>query len=177
MLVQFDELVILMTIEKPKDNDEIRNCMGLVLDLVDKSDEVVVGALERVIKARTVRRMLEEQRGDAKDMKSARGVPWQRNLSMVCVVSVQMTRTVKELRENEARWLCIRREVKLAQCGFSKDRERCRVAASGDEVLRPSWQGVPRERVRMARLCDDAGPQETRAAEERLAPSSIGRKS
>ena len=67
--------------------------------------------------------------------------------------------------------------MKLAQCGFSKDREGCRVTASGDKVLRPSWQGVPRERVRMARLCDDAGTQETRAAEERLAPSSIGRKS
>ena len=63
--------------------------------------------------------MPEEQRGDAKDTKS--GVPWQRNLSMAWVVSVQMTGTVKELREDEARWFYIRREVKLAQCRFSTD--------------------------------------------------------
>ena len=48
MLAQLSELVILMTIEKPKDKEEIRNCMGIVLDLVDRSDEVVVGTLEKV---------------------------------------------------------------------------------------------------------------------------------
>ena len=165
MLVQLNELVILMTIEKLKDKDEIRNCMGIVLDLVDRSNEVVVGTIEKSYSKKS-----EEQRGDAKDTKSTRGVPWQRNVSMACAASVQMAGTVKELREDEARWFCVRREVKLAQCGFSKDREGCSVTAWGDEVLRPSRQGVPRERVRMARLCDDAGQQKTRAAEEQLTP-------
>ena len=48
MLAQLSELVILMTIEKPKDKEEIRNCMDIVLDLVDRSDEVVVGTLGKV---------------------------------------------------------------------------------------------------------------------------------
>ena len=48
VLAQFSELVILMTIEKPKDKEEIRNCMDIVSDLVDRSDEVVVGTLEKV---------------------------------------------------------------------------------------------------------------------------------
>ena len=109
--------------------------------------------------------MPEEQRGDAKDTKSTRGVPWQRNLSMACVASVQMTVTVKELREDEARWFCIRREVKLAKCRFSTDCEGCRVTASGDEVLRPHGKEC-RERVRITKLCNNAGQQKTRAAEE-----------
>ena len=37
-----------MTIEKPKDKDETRNCIGISLDLVDRSDEVVVCAIGRV---------------------------------------------------------------------------------------------------------------------------------
>ena len=48
MLVQLNGVVILVTIEKPKDKDEIRNCMGIVVDLVDRSDEVVVGTMEKV---------------------------------------------------------------------------------------------------------------------------------
>ena len=47
-----------------------------------------------------------------------------------------MTRAVMEPREDKARWFCVWREVKLAKCGFSEDYEGCRVAASGDEVLR-----------------------------------------
>ena len=47
-----------------------------------------------------------------------------------------MTRAVMEPREDKARWFCIWREVKLAKRGFSEDYEGCRVAASGDEVLR-----------------------------------------
>ena len=84
---------------------------------------------------------------------------------MAWVVSVQMTGTVKELGEDEARWFCIRREVKLAKCRFSTDCEGCRVTASGDEVLRPHGEEC-RERVRITKLCNNAGQQKTRAAEE-----------
>ena len=56
---------------------------------------------------------------------------------MACVAGVRLTGTVMEPRKDEARWFCINREVKLAECGFSLDCEGCRVAVSGDEVWRP----------------------------------------
>ena len=99
-----------MTIKKPKDKGEVENFIGIVLDLLDRSDEVVVGATERVVvKARVVCRMREEQRGDARDARSARGVPWQQNsaetaeielVSMTCGASVRLTRKVMETRED-----------------------------------------------------------------------------
>ena len=54
-LVQFNELVMLMTTEKPKNKNETQNCIGIMLDLVDKSDIVVVGTNARVVNARVVR--------------------------------------------------------------------------------------------------------------------------
>ena len=71
---------------------------------------------------------------------------------------------------------CIRRDVELARCGFSKDCEGCRVAASGDEVLRPHGKEC-RERIRTAVMCDDAGQPRLRTAEERLAPAASATKS
>ena len=47
---------------KPKDKGEVRNCVGIMLGLVDRSDEVVIGTTERVVKARTVHRMPVGQR-------------------------------------------------------------------------------------------------------------------
>ena len=144
-LVQLDGLVMLMMIEKPKDKGKIQNCTGVNLDLVDRSDGAVVDMIVRVVKARVVYRMLEEQRGDARD-KSISGVPYQQTsaertegkpVKSACVASVRPTGTVTEPRGNKARWFCVKREAKLAECGFSKDCEGCRVAASGDEVLRP----------------------------------------
>ena len=41
-LVPFGELVMFMPIEKPKDNGEVRNCVGVMLGLADRSDEVVI---------------------------------------------------------------------------------------------------------------------------------------
>ena len=102
---------------------------------------------------------------------SVGGVPWQQTSAetvegeLVCmagVVSVQLTGRVIEPREHKARWFYNWREVKLAKCGFSKDCERCRVAASGNEVSRPPGKEC-RECIRVA--------------EERFATSNIGRKS
>ena len=39
-LVPFGELVMFMPMEKPKDKGEVRNCVGIMLGLVDRSDEV-----------------------------------------------------------------------------------------------------------------------------------------
>ena len=44
-----------------------------MLGLVDRSDEVVIGTTERVVKARIVPRMLVGQRGDAAYAKSVGG--------------------------------------------------------------------------------------------------------
>ena len=47
-LVPFGEVVMFMPIEKPKDKGEVWNCVGIMLGLVDRSDEVVIGTTERV---------------------------------------------------------------------------------------------------------------------------------
>ena len=64
-----------MPMERPKNKGEVRNCVGIMLGLVDRSDEVIIGTIERVVKARTVHRMPVGQRGDAPHAKSIRGVP------------------------------------------------------------------------------------------------------
>ena len=46
---------------------------------MDRFDEVVIGTTQRVVKARTVHRMLAGQRGDARYAKSITAVPWQPN--------------------------------------------------------------------------------------------------
>ena len=45
------------------------------------------------------------------------------------------------------------------------------MSASGDEVSRPHGKEC-RERIRVAMMCDDAGQQRLRTAEERLAPAA-----
>ena len=49
-LVPFGELVMFMPLEKPKVKGEARNRVGIMLGLVDRSDEVVHGTTERVSK-------------------------------------------------------------------------------------------------------------------------------
>ena len=56
-----------MPIEKPTDKGEVRNRVGIMLGLVDRSDEVVIGTPERAIKARTVHITPAGQRGDARE--------------------------------------------------------------------------------------------------------------
>ena len=71
-LVPFVELVMFTPMEKLK--GEVGNPVGIMLGFVGRSDEVVIGTTERVVKARTVHRMLAWQQGDAEDAKSIRGV-------------------------------------------------------------------------------------------------------
>ena len=61
-LVQFIELVRLFN-RQPKDKGQIQHSFGVMLGLVDKSEEVVVGTIEGVVKARVVCRMPAEQGG------------------------------------------------------------------------------------------------------------------
>ena len=77
---------------------------GVMLGLVDRSDEVVIGTNERVVKARTVHRMPVGQRGDA---------------------------AVMEPTDYKARRFYITREVELAKYGFSDDCEGCWGGAGG----------------------------------------------
>ena len=65
---------MLMTIEKLR-HQPCAN--AIILNLVDRSDGVVVGATDRVVKARIVHHAPKEQRDGARDMRSVRGVPWQ----------------------------------------------------------------------------------------------------
>ena len=90
-------------------------------------------------------------------------------VNTACVASVRWNGHRTE--EDKARWFRIKRGVDLVKCRFSKDCEGCRTSASGDEVSRPHGEEC-RERVRVAMMCDDAGQQRLRAAEERLAPAA-----
>ena len=105
---------MLTMIEKPKDKGETQNCIGIMSDLVDRSDEVVVGGTtERVLKARFVCCMPEEQRSDARDSKSTRGVPWQQTsaetaggelANTACVASLRSTETVGSVVGEKWNW-------------------------------------------------------------------------
>ena len=122
----------------------------------------------------------KEQRDGARDAKSSRGVPWQQTsaetaggepVNAACVASVRSTETVVELKKDKDHWFRGGREVELAKSGFSEDCEGCRVAASGDEVLRPHGKEC-RERIGVTRMCDDAGEQRLHTVEERLPPAA-----
>ena len=80
-------------------------------------------------------------------------------------VSVRVTFPIMELREGKARWFHIMRGVELAKCGFSKDCEGCRVAASGDEVSRLHGMEY-QKRIRAAMMCR-RGPAKTAAGASR----------
>ena len=68
-----------MPMWKPKDKGEARNRVGIMLDLEDRSDEVVIGTTEQVVKARTVHLKIAGQRGGVAYAKSVNGVPWHTN--------------------------------------------------------------------------------------------------
>ena len=87
------------------------------------------------------------------------------------MASGRSTGKVMELREDKARLFRINQKAELAKCGFSKDCEGCRVAASGDEVSRLHGKEC-RERIRVAMMCDVTGQQRLRTAEERLASAA-----
>ena len=89
----------------------------IMLDLVDRSDEVVVGTTDRVVKARIVYRVPKEQRDGARDVRSTRNESWQQTsaemaegepVNAACVAGVRSTGKVRELIEDRARWFCIK---------------------------------------------------------------------
>ena len=207
---------MLMTIETLRHQPYANTIM---LNLVDRSDGVVGGATDRVVKARIVHRVPRQQRqqrqqtsaetagGEMKarvsdlwsstfrwDVQIAGSQPRDRRkifthtravkdvtlqdatVNAACVASVRMTFPIMEAREDKARWFCIKREVELAKCGFSKDCEECRVAASGDAVSRPHGEEC-RERIRVAMMCDDAGQQRLRASATRAEVAQEGQAS
>ena len=174
-LVQLDELVVLMTIDEPEHQSYANTIM---LDLVDRSDDVVVGMIDRFVKARVVYRAPTEQRDGAtirEEQQTSAEIAEGELVNAACVASVRSTGKDMELREDKARWFRIKRGVELEKCGFSKDCEGCRVAASGDEVSRPSWQGVPRAHQSG---CDvrRRGPAKTEYGGGTTRAGSIGRK-
>ena len=115
-LVNLDELVMLMTIDKPEHQPYASTIM---LDLVDMSHEVVVGMI-----------VPGEQRDGAtvrEELQTLADIAEGELVNPACVASVRSTGKVMELREDNVRWFRITRGVELAKCG----------AASGDEVSRP----------------------------------------
>ena len=163
--------------EKPKDKGEVRNRVGIMFGLAGRSDEVVVGTTERVVKAR---HMPIGQRGGATCAKSIRGVPWQPNpaeeaegkpsgIALARTVSVQMVAVehrpavpVMEPRDHKARRFYIRREVELAKYGFSDDCEDAvwRRVGAGSET---AWRRMPRAHQTS---CDEPASRTTRVEAE-----------
>ena len=93
-------------------------------------------------------------------------------VNAACVASVRVTGKVMEPREDKARWFCIQARWWNSQSVHSPMIVRdVRVAASGDEVSRRHGEEC-RQRIRVAMMCDDAGQQRLRTAEERLAPAA-----
>ena len=62
---------------KPRSRLEDRWFEGLFLGVQDKSDEVLIGRRDGVVKARTVKRLHGVQRRDADLVKEMRGTPWE----------------------------------------------------------------------------------------------------
>ena len=148
-LIPFGELLMFMPTGKPEDKGEVRNLVGIMLGLVDRSDEVVIGTPVRQLKARTVHRMPAGQRSDDRYAKSIKSVPWQPNpskaaevepVSMARVVSVPMApiehRPVVEPREYRARQFHIRREVVLVKVGYSENCDGSNAAQLNTEATR-----------------------------------------
>ena len=107
-----------------------------------------------VVKARIVYRVPKEQRDGAtirEEQQTSAEIAEGELVNAACVASVLSTGEVMELREDKARWFRIKREAEPAKCGFSKDCEGCRVAASGDEVSRLHGKEC-RERIRVAMM-------------------------
>ena len=167
-LVKLDELVMLMTIGKP----EHQPCADVaMLDLVDRSDEIVVGMIDSCQSSYCASRSKGDGATIREEQQTSAEIAEGELVNAACVASVRSTGKVMEQREDKARWFRIKRGVELAKCGFSKDCDRCRVAASGDEVSRPHGKECL-ERIRVSVMCDDAGQQRLRTAEERLAPAA-----
>ena len=104
-LVKFDELVMLMTIEKPKDKGEV-DVNTIMLDLVDRSDEVVP-TTDGVVKSRIVYRVPKEQRDGAtirEEQQSSAETAEGELVNAASVASVRSIRKAMELREDKARW-------------------------------------------------------------------------
>ena len=87
---------------------------------VDRSDEVVIGTTERVVKAPNP---AEAAEGEPLGIAMARIV----SVPMV-VVEHRQAAPVMKPRDYKARRFCIRRDVELAKYGFSGDCEGCCVA-------------------------------------------------
>ena len=152
-LVPFGELVMFMLRWR---NPRTRMRSGTMLGLVDRSDEVVIGTTEEVVKSiRSV---------PLQPLRAGRWAwPW-----LVLSVfrwfrwSTDRAVSVMEPREHKARRFYVRRQVVLARYGFTVEREGCRVAQVGAEA-KPHGEGC-RVRIRQAMMNDDVGQQRLHAA-------------
>ena len=170
-LVPFGELVMFMPVKKPKDKGEVRNRVGIMVGLVDRSDEVVIGTTERVVKGGTVRRMPAGQRGDAVYVKSIRGVPWQPNPAEVAEgepLGVAQTRIVRvPLAAGRAQTGSSSHGAEGLQSPSVLYPTRC----GAREARAKPHSGGCRERIRQAMMNDDVGQQRLHMAEQRVSPA------
>ena len=160
-LVKFDELVMLMTIEKPRHQPYANT---IILNLVDRSDEVVP-MTDRVVKARIVYRVPKEQRDhvtNREEQQTSAEIAEGEVVNAAYVASVRSTGKVMELRE-----------TKLVGSVSSEEWSSwgCRVAALGDEASSLM--------VRSAESASEwrRGPAKTAYGGGTTRASSIGRKS
>ena len=150
-LVKFDGLVMLMTIEKPKDKGKV-DAKTIMLDLVDRPDEVVVGTTGRVVKARIVYHVPKEQRDGARDVRSTGNESWQQTsaeiaegelVNAACEASVKSTGKVMELREDKARLVLYQARSRTREVRILQRLRGMSCGSAGRRGVKTSWQGVP----------------------------------
>ena len=76
-LLPFGDKVMYLAAGKLKSKLSDRWCEGLFLGVQDRSDEVVIGTGDGVVKARTIKRLDGVQRADSNLLKTMRGLPWE----------------------------------------------------------------------------------------------------
>ena len=132
-LVKFDELAMLMTIEKPRVLEGKVDANTIMFDLVDRLDEVVVGANDRVAKARIVHRVPKEQRGGARDVRSTGNESWQQTSAEIAeselANSIDWKGHGTERRQSSL--VLYQARSRTREVWILQGLQGCRVAASG----------------------------------------------
>ena len=180
-LPQFSEIVMFHVGGKITHKMDSREMSGCFLCLVEKSDEVLVGTPEGVLRARSVRRLQPSQRGNAQFVLKLVGTPWRPNPKDASDPEVQDVPlrihaepivAESELpprqalpREVEFHRLHIRREVELVQHGYTDGCPGCDAAKSGSKAVGHSEDC--RRRIMNAMSSSEEGQKRLKAADER----------
>ena len=174
-LVKYDELVMLKTIEKPRHQPYANTIM---LDLVDRSDEVVL-TIDRVVKDRIVYRVPKDQRDGAtirEGQHTSTEIAEGELVNAACVASVRSTGKVMELREDKSSLVPYQARSRTREVWILQRLRGMSCVSVGRRGVETSWQGVPTAH-QSGYDVRRRGPAKTAYGGGATRASSIGRKS